>query len=439
MMMALLRRRWRRNNFYSPILCRGFLLKFKNMAWFLKYPHLFEDDYKVEDLFNLSNYNKRVWSKIQAMENKWIFWFIWPYGCWKSTIIHNIKSLHSSESDPIWIHFDAWKYHDKKDLWEGFIIDIGIQIWWVSRDDIIREIDGENISFADWLLTSLSVIPWLWWLDWLKKIFESRWISRVFEFQELLRKFLLSTDKEIIITIEDIDRAWEQGLIFLETLNFFLKQELEEKAIKVVVLIGDKSYKNQGSDSYLKSLDITEFFSPWILDFENFINQHFNLWIFPIPSMQSIVLQQLTSLCLELVKSNLTTQTFSLRQIKHIFRAANNNYMVQENKGLPVDYRITIIMEFSKYLISGNWQLEFDRIKSEIVWDGLVFRFIKMVNYDIDSFVKFNSYLISWRAQQFQANIWWIETELFNPNQWKVYSYDWWDDIQRLPRFYIDF
>lgn len=409
------------------------------MTWFLKHPHLFEDTYKVEDLFNLTNYTKRIWWKIQAMENKWIFWFVWPYGCWKSTIIHNIESAHSSEEDPLWVHFDAWKYHDKKDLWEWFITDIGIQIWWISRDEIIRQIDGENISFADWLLTSLAVIPWLWWLDWLKRIFESRWISRVFEFQELLRKFLLSTKREIIITIEDIDRAWEQGLIFLETLNFFLKQDLEEKAIKIVALIGDKSYRNQGSDSYLKSLDIIEFFSPWILDFEWFINEHFDFWIISSTPQQNLAKQQLASLCLELIKSNLTTQTFSLRQIKHIFRAANNTYKVQISKWFPSDFRITIILEFAKYILSWNWQLEFEKIQQEIVWDSIVFRFIKMVNYSIESFTKFNSYLTSWRVQELQANIWWIDSELFHPDPLKVYCYSGWDDTQRLPRFYIDF
>ncbi len=417
----------------------GDFLNFKSMAWFLKHSYLFEDTYKVEDLFNLNDYSERIWRKIQTMESKWIFWLIWPYGCWKSTIIHNIKSSHSSETDPLWIHFDAWKYHDKRDLWEWFIIDIGVQIWWISRSEIIKKIDWNDITFADWILTSLSVIPWLWWFECLKKIFESQWISRVFEFQELLRKFLLWTDKDIIITIEDIDRAWDYGLIFLETLNFFLKQELEEKSIKVVVLIWEVSYKNEGSDSYLKSLDITEFFSPWVLDFDNFITQHFNLWIFPIPSIQSIARKQLASLCLELVKSNLTTQVFWLRQIKHIFRAANNNYILQENKGFPADFRITIIMELAKYIKSWDWQVEFEKIQQQIVWDSIVFRFIKMINYDIESFIKFNWYLATWRTPQLESNIWWVETELFSPSPWKVYSYYGWDDIQRIPKFYIDF
>lgn len=409
------------------------------MWWFLRHPDLFEDTYKIDDLFNLNDYSERIWWKIQAMENKWIFWFVWPYGCGKSTIIHNIKSIHSLETDPIWVHFDAWKYHDKKDLWEWFILDIGMQLY-ASREEIVKIIDWKNVTFTDWLLTTLSVVPWLSWLDSLKWIFESKWITRVFEFQELLSKFILWNKRDIIITIEDIDRAGEQWLIFLETLNFFIKQELEEKSIKIIALIWDKSYNDPNAkDSYLKSLDITEFISLQALDFENFVETHFNSWIFPLPSLQSIVKKQIIALCWELLKSTLGNQSFSLRQLKHILRAANNSYTLLTNMGFSADYRISIIIEVSKYIITRSSQTEFESAQTVIVWDSLLFRFLKMIIFDLSTFIELEACLNDWRRLKIQSNIWWINTEFFSPDPGKVIMFDPTTSNLAIPRFYIDF
>ena len=111
--------------------------------------------------------------------------------------------------DVIWINFDAWKYHDKKDLWEGFILDVADHFG--KKKEILKRITGKDTkssvvdvgtdlleSATNWLPELLSKIttidakiPKLDFIDKLTSIFKSSPITRVFQLQEIL-KYLLS-------------------------------------------------------------------------------------------------------------------------------------------------------------------------------------------------------------------------------------------------------
>ncbi|EKE27920.1 MAG: hypothetical protein ACD_3C00128G0001 [uncultured bacterium (gcode 4)] len=357
------------------------------MAWFLKDPMLLEDRYDVLDLFDNEITQNDIWKKIQWLPNKSILALVWAYWCGKSTCIHNIKINNSGEAPkPFWIHFDAWKYPDRREMWEWFILDLADQIWkW--RHETAREIDGENMTVADWIFTTISAIPWLWAADKIAKIFESKWAKRIFDLQEILKKIITNFDRNLVIVIEDIDRSWEYWCLFLETLSYFIKNNFFwEKNIKIVVLIWDKSYKDF-LESYLKSIDTFEFFTPKYKKFEKFILNIIDESF--IPSW-TLILGQLSSFLFELFKLNI-----SIRKIKSILKKADLIYRRQKDDGHNPNFLINICIETLRFWYSWDDNLsDYDRNIKEwkIRMDTIPWKFIKMLCLRVPDFQTFFKY-----------------------------------------------
>lgn len=297
-----------------------------------------------------------------------------------------IYNIEKNCSEPIkWIHFDAWKYPERRDMWEWFILDTAEQIW-TWRKNTADEIDGKDITISEWILTTLSIIPWLWGLDKLNKIFESRWAKRIFDLQEILKKIILSYDKDITIVIEDIDRSWEYGILFLETLNQFLKHYLWEKNIKIITLISKDSY-NKNLESYLKCVDAFEFFVPNYKNFEKFVDTYFNSFVpNTFDPTGTLTKPQITSFLFELSK------VMSIRLIKNILRKADLVYKRQDEDKILSDFRIVITIEASKYYkIPWIEFTEFEKfsIQWSITTESIIGKFIKIVRYGIKDFAVF--------------------------------------------------
>lgn len=233
--------------------------------------------------------------KLNTLSKSGVIGFIWPFGCGKTTFINDLKNdleeKVENNKKEWWINFEAWKYPERKDLWESFILETATQIWEKDFKEIEKIIKGKQHNDIRILLKILNVIPIvkdLWWEAVSKGIdhfFAPAPLTRVYQFQNLLENIFLEKIEDhdtIFIVIEDIDRSWDHGVYFLETLNFFLKNlELPEgKKILAIATIWSKEFI-ENKDSYLKCLDYIHDFPIKNFDY-NYLLDYFieeNFWV----------------------------------------------------------------------------------------------------------------------------------------------------------------
>jgi len=224
---------------------------------FIKNHNLLKEDSHVEDLFDFSEVAKTFEKKLDSIPESSIIGLIGKFGMGKSTMLYNIqKKREKRKKDERWFEFDAWKYPERKDLWEGFILDFTKDVLSEKRfKKLTKEIEGNKYKGIKDLISVLSkglnlVLPGSNILENLNLLFHSSSIKRVFEFQRLFLNVINEQIKEhiknIFTIIEDIDRSGDRGIFFLETLNNFLKvtskdNKLNKKVI-IIVPIGTLSF-----------------------------------------------------------------------------------------------------------------------------------------------------------------------------------------------------
>ena len=262
-----------------------------------------EENPNKPDAFNLQEQYSYFEKKINQISNKSIMAIVWDYWSGKSTMLYHIQNTYWGSVK--WITFDAWSYPERKWLWDWLILRIVQEILWENYTNKTKNIiDGHsnNSTMATWIsaiwtATSLmatsmdfsSIIP-----EVLSKIgislkdfqeLSNHWpIIRIEWFKELFRRILKEIwDTELIIVLEDIDRAWVEWIFFLETLFQFLKFESSwEFKIKFILPIARSSYV-ENIESYMKCVDNFEFFNvkPSGVDaYVQFTGRYFNKDLF---------------------------------------------------------------------------------------------------------------------------------------------------------------
>lgn len=346
------------------------------MVGFLVDPMLMEDNCEVDDLFEMNSIQDDIWKKIQWLPNKSIFALVWPYGSGKSTIIHNIKQQHKDwENDPIWVQFDSWKYPERKDLWEGFIFEMAEKIWSVSQTH--RKVEWEK-SFVRKMF---GLIPLA---DKVDNLFtKNSWAKRVFEMQKILHSMIDWFDRDLCIVVEDIDRSWEYGTRFLETLGYFLKNHnYWGKQLRVIVLIGKENYQKD-LESYLKCIDAFEFYEPAAPKYLSFVEHHFSSEFIEWTE-NKIAKNQIITFLEEFTR----LEKFTLRLIKYVLRKSDLIYRRQIEDWFSPDFRKVILIEASRYYIeNGRLSTDYDRIhRSDIIpIDSMIWRMLKMVYLNVEN------------------------------------------------------
>ena len=91
------------------------------MKTIIKNHELLSEESRTIDLFDYGPYAKDLKLRIDEMPDIAIIALVGPYGIGK-TVLLNIVNKDISLVER-WFQFDAWKYPDKQDLWEGFILD----------------------------------------------------------------------------------------------------------------------------------------------------------------------------------------------------------------------------------------------------------------------------------------------------------------------------
>lgn len=317
---------------------------------FIKSSTLINEDYRVDDLLDFTGTIAKFQSFLSNIKSHSLVGLVGDYGTGKSTMLYQIEKQNPDN----WIVFDAWAFPNRKDLWEGFVLDFAKKMSAKEFEKAREKIDGGSKKDFKSLINIVAeganlFIPGAGIVKNFSSLFKSSPARRVFEFKEMFKDLIDRQAADLFIVIEDADRAGQEGIIFLETIKQFVIKELADyKKYKVtfIIPIGKKNYENlEYEASYRKTLDYKFDFDPEI-NFEKFIEaifidvgqEKFTYWK-----------ENLNQLCKFFIENGRT-----IRDLKAILRMANHSYIVQKSiEGFSPDARVTIMIEMHDFLKAG--------------------------------------------------------------------------------------
>ena len=311
---------------------------------FVKSPQLLEENYRYDDLLGFSESIADFRKSLDSINTNSVVGLVGKFGSGKSTMLYQLYKESAIPDTEHWIVFDAWKYPERKDLWEGFVLDVAKNIDKKLFDNARKKIDGTNNADIQSLINVIFsgfnyFLPGAGIGKNFASLFKSSPARRVFEFQEILYDFVKKTNKNLFFIVEDIDRSGDRGVYFLETLRYFIKENNFDGKLIVIVPIGNIQYK-ENQDSYLKTLDYKFDFDATKLDFKNFISEIFDDSI----CKNNLFLVQMNFLFRDQVKY------ITIRELKHIIRLASIKFhKFSEDIRTKIDIRMFILFEIERY------------------------------------------------------------------------------------------
>lgn len=341
---------------------------------FIRDEEMLEETYKVGDKFGFDELVKQLRIKLYNIKSSSIVGYVGAFGSGKSTALHHLHESIDKNTEAgtvLWLNFDAWKYPERKGLWEGLVLDVAEQIG--ELENAKKKIDGD-VSLAN-IVTGLggvivntatvatgggvplgsgqatkSLIGTI--MEKFGYTLGTSPATRVFEIQSVLRELLNSKkEKNIFIVAEDVDRAGQEGLYFLETLHHFIKNNCKDKRIIVLAPIGEDAYKRQEKQtSYNKCLDFVFKFDPGRLDFKEFVQELMDGGTFTEAEKMHNDLPLWVAQINEMLRFA-ASHGLTIRDIKTILRNANAIYINQIVDKRSVDPRVTLLWEISKYVV----------------------------------------------------------------------------------------
>lgn len=322
----------------------------------IKNTDLLEETSKVSDLLNITEQVAAFSNRLATVPRSSIIALVGPFGVGKSTMLYQI--MQSQKDTVTWIEFDAWKYPNRDNLWEGFVLDVAES---AGKSDLaVKKIDGKSTKSA-WVDIVTDVVSILSdklegidVLDKFTSLFKASPATRVFELQAILKTLIEVQENDLVIVVEDIDRSGDSGVFFLETLKHFLRTVKLSRRVIVVVPIANQNYFAH-IDSYLKSVDFFDFLETKEIKLDNFVTQVFEeelfqsekrdfsnhiVWTGSVRKLQTISF--LEALFKEMPSMN-------LRLLKLILRKSNVVYNKMILDGHEPDFRVVLCIESSKY------------------------------------------------------------------------------------------
>jgi hypothetical protein len=295
---------------------------------------LLEESPSDIDALGYENEITHVKMRIDRLINKKkhsIIAYLGPFGVGKSTVLREVQK---QTVDYKWITFEMWRYSNRNELWDAFVIRLVSELT-AGKDesDIADEVEGISLKRHEWIfaliwiaciwlgLTVLSSIVWWSFKDapgiggqfWeayfkyaaptilpvlilvglgkflqLNFITNKRPLRRVFELESILFNKVKKMKKPLVVVVEDVDRSSEDGAIFLETLNHFLRS-LKSNATPFIVIapqsaqafnkFDNHSYK--GLETALKIYDEKIYFNSLVSD-ESLVKFYSDLGVDPV-------------------------------------------------------------------------------------------------------------------------------------------------------------
>lgn len=224
-----------------------------------------DEEFREEDHMEQNN---EIWlylDKLKSIEKSGIVWLIWPFWCWKTTFINQVRKKDEQEWKSIRINFEARKYPNRENLWENFILDLA---WYLNENQRIQV--QNQLAWRPNSLLSALIKDWIEYiakdLSNLKEYLFDKKKRELDVIEECLKEILITLhtkwdaekqiNSTIYIVVEDIDRSGNSWTYFLETLNYFLKRNPLWEWLKTLVIatIWSKEFI-ENKDSYMKSLD----------------------------------------------------------------------------------------------------------------------------------------------------------------------------------------
>jgi len=345
---------------------------------FIKDINILEEDYRKDDLLDLSKTIKNFRNTLDKINNNSTIGLVGEFGTGKSTMLYQLYKDKTDEDDEKWIYFDAWKFPERKELWEGFVLEVSRKIDKKTFEKVRKSIDGKKNDDKKILVNTIGDIFRLPVIKNLNHFFDTSPARRVFEIQEIFKKTINNIDKNLYIIVEDIDRSGDKGKFFIETLRHFIKENNFKRKITIIIPISNKNF-NDEKPSYLKCLDRILYFNLKDLDFSEFIKF---LLLDKFTSIQNLIPQ-----INFLFKSFVDHEGATIRDIKHIIRTANLEYQKALDREEKLDIRVLIAFAFLEFfdikkisMINGEDALNFhnDSKKQRI---GI---FLKMVSHNFN-------------------------------------------------------
>jgi hypothetical protein len=287
--------------------------------------------------------------------------YLGPFGVGKSTVLRGVQKQTKNYN---WVTFEMWRYSNRNELWDAFVIKLAAELT-TGKDEseIADEVEGTSLNRLEWPLvlvwvacvwfglTALSIIAWLsfkdgigvggqFWEAYLKYaaptilpililvglgkflqlsfITNKRPLRRVFELESMLFNKMKKMKKPLVVVVEDVDRSSEDGAIFLETLNHFLRS-LKSNSTPFIVMapqstrafnkFDDHSYK--GLETTLKIYDEKIYFNSLVSD-ESLVKFYSDLGVDPVWK------DQLTQATQAIISAH--RKFITIRLLKHALR-----------------------------------------------------------------------------------------------------------------------
>lgn len=304
-----------------------------------------KENHKTDDLIDVSLIAKDFKSKIVKSQPQSLIGLVGPFGSGKSTLLHQISRDIKHDK---WIEFDAWKFPDRGELWEGFVLEFARNIDENAYKAAKKLIEGKQNDDKKALVDTLSGLPFpgASAIKGFNHFFATSPARRTIEIQEILSVLLEKRCKgqDIFIVVEDIDRSGDAGIFFLETLKYFLGTVGDLVNIKVLVPIAEKNYIKY-EDSFLKCLTIVEFLPTHKIQLAKFVKR-----IIKPELLENNAATQMAEYLQELMK----LPDMTLRKIKLMLRKADLNYLNQQVDGHQPDWRMSVMFETAKHMKNGD-------------------------------------------------------------------------------------
>jgi len=332
-----------------------------HMKSFIRNDDLIEEKVSKEDMLDFGSQIEAFSNKMDAFSSSGLMGLVAEFGKGKSTLIHQVQKRRKNNKGEHWIEFEAWKFPDRRELWEGFVLELARQTDEDCFNTARKQIDGEAKDGKKALVNTIGDIPGLAAIKNLNHFFQTSPARRVFEIQEILTDLIsdkVDADTLVIVT-EDVDRSGPNGIYFLETLKQFVKTLGSDKQVIVIVPIAETSFLDN-QESYFKCLDVIDFLDTSNNSLSNFFKQVLYEGI--IIGKNHQVEQVSTFFECIILKYPDTT----LRKIKLILRKALMNYKSAYEAGYEPDWRMSVLFETMKYFKDDVNELShFDLMKRE--------------------------------------------------------------------------
>jgi len=369
-------------------------------------PDLLEEEPTDNDLINVEEEVGRVGGRLDRFikqKRSAIVAYLGPFGAGKSSVLMMIESQRSSYK---WVTFELWRYANRQEIWDGFVIRVAAALNGKTESDMADQVEGRSgvtrsilqfclLAFAIFIVV-IAVSFGLW--EWLKgtsefdlfskaflkyvipayislvllmgagnlllkiKVFQAkRPLRRVFELENLLRESLLKTDRPLIVVIEDVDRTTDDGAVFLETLKHFIDKHASSATNPILVVAPQTqnafdAINNRGIAGFERSLKIydeTIYFGALLDDpgVEKFLDA------LDIDTKYKGKLIQVTKLILNANRNYIT-----IRFLKHIFREVGS--FVDAKPGL--DPVIAMTLMIARYIPTLYGATEYGTVLGKI-------------------------------------------------------------------------